>query len=166
VDPFGEFRLRESVGIDQSAAVVWPYLIAFEQVPTWEEGVTEVRQLTAGEPAVGTKIVARRMYGREESTVQGVITDYQPGRSATMTIIGGPVLVSHATYEVQPIDDVRCRVVYSVRATMRGPVRLLTPILPTLGKRVVRRNLARLRRRVMAGIPPRSDEQSSTAEAG
>ena len=157
MNTFAEFRLRESIEIDRSSSVVWPYLIALEQVPTWEEGVIEVRQLTPGEPVVGTRIEARRVYGGRESVVQGVISAHEPGRSATMAISGGPVAVAHTEYAVYPIDDARCRVVFSVRATMRGPMRLLHPILPILGGPGVRRNLARLRRRVLAGIAPRSD---------
>ena len=152
-----EFKITEAIDIERPAAVVWPYLIAFEQVPTWEENVVEVRQLTPGDPVVGTEITARRLYGGRQETVRGVISEYLPGRSATMTIRGGPVAVSHATYAVDPIDQSRCRVVFSVRATMNGPFRLLHPILPWIGRPGVRRNLARLNRRVMADIPPRSD---------
>jgi Polyketide cyclase / dehydrase and lipid transport len=162
---FGEFRLRESIEIDRPASVVWPYLIAFEQVPRWEEGVIEVRQLTAGEPVVGTRIEARRVYGGRVSVVQGVISAYEPGRAATMAITGGPVAVGHSQYAVHPIDDERCQVVFSVRATMRGPMRLLHPILPAIGRSGVRRNLARLRRRVLAGIPPGSDMPTPVAGA-
>jgi len=154
---FSEFRMTEAIDIAQPAEVVWAYLIAFEQVPTWEENVLEVRQETPGDPRVGTEITARRLYGRREATVKGVITEYEPGRSATMAIRGGPVAVSYATYAVSPIDAGRCRVVFSVRATMLGPLRLLHPVLPFVGRPGVRRNLARLDRRVMADIAPRSD---------
>ena len=157
MNAFGEFRLSESIEIDRPASVAWPVLIAFEQVPTWEEDVIEVRQLTPGEPVVGTRIEARRIHGGRESVVRGVISALEPGRSATMSITGGPIAVGHSEYAVYPIDDARCRVAFSVRATMRGPMRVLHPILPALGRSGVRRNLARLQRRVLAGTPPRSD---------
>jgi hypothetical protein len=31
-NPFAAFELRETIDIDRPASVVWPYLIAFEQV--------------------------------------------------------------------------------------------------------------------------------------
>jgi hypothetical protein len=154
--PFDEFHLREHIDIDRPAAVVWPYLIAFEQIPTWEEGVVSVRQLTAGEPALGTRITADRMYGRVQETVEGEITAFEPGRAATMTIRGGPIRFSEATYAVDPLDGERARVTFTIRASMRGPMRVLHPLLPAIGRRGVRRNLLRLRQRVHAGLDPRS----------
>lgn len=152
--------MMETIEIDRPASVVWPYLIAFEQVPTWEEGVREVRQLSPGEPAIGTQIQARRAYGGRESTVVGAISAYERGRSATMTIRGGPVAVSHSEYAVDALGGDRCRVTFRVRASMRGPARLLHPILPAIARPGVRRNLARLQQRVMAGIPPTSDRRA------
>ena len=55
------FRLSQSLEMDRPAAEVWPYLIAFEQVPLWEHGVVEVRQVTPGLPDIGTEISARRI---------------------------------------------------------------------------------------------------------
>jgi hypothetical protein len=159
-NPFGEFQLRETIDIDRPAAVVWPYLIAFEQVPTWEGDVESVRLVTPGDPGLGTRIAADRRYGRTLATVDGEITAFEPGRSATMTVVGGPLRVSQATYSVDPIDANRSRVTFSVRASMRGPMRILHPLLPAIGRRGVRQNLVRLRRRVDAGVDPRSDART------
>lgn len=55
------FSFSSSLRIDYPANVIWAYLVAFEQVPLWERGVVEVRQVTPGQPEVGTRITARRI---------------------------------------------------------------------------------------------------------
>jgi hypothetical protein len=141
----------------QAAATVWEYLIAFEQVPLWEHGVNEVRQVTPGEPVVGTEITARRVYAGRETRLEGQIRSIEPGRSATLALRGGPHIESLVTYAVEPLDEGRSRVTYSATGRLRGPLRLLQPILPAIGRAEARKNLARLERRIIAGIPPRSE---------
>jgi len=151
------FRLSQSVEFAWPADVVWPYLIALEQVPLWEQGVLEVLQLTPGEPGVGTEIMARRIYGGRESTLRGV-TAYQPGRSATMALEGGPFRQASVCYAVEPLTARTSLVTYSASGSLRGPLRLLDPLAPAMGRNQTRINLARLRRRIGAGIPPASSE--------
>jgi hypothetical protein len=40
------FSFSSSLRIDYPANVIWAYLVAFEQVPLWERGVVEERQVT------------------------------------------------------------------------------------------------------------------------
>lgn len=136
---------------------VWEYLIAFEQVPLWEDGVLEVRQLTPGEPVVGTGISARRVFGGREAQLTGEVVDYQPGRSATIALRGGPLEAVLARYSVEPRAGGTSLVTYAGSGELRGPLRLLGPLLTVLGRRTARGNLARLHRRIDAGIEPRSD---------
>jgi uncharacterized protein YndB with AHSA1/START domain len=148
------FSFRESREIDHPASTVWEYLIAFEQVPVWQEGVREVRQLTPGGPVVGTAVSARWMTAGPETSLRGEVTAIEPGRSATIVLRGGRHVESLVTYSVEPLDDARSRVTYSATGRLRGPLSLLQPMLPALGRATARRNLARLERRIGAGIPP------------
>jgi hypothetical protein len=152
------FRLSESVEFAWPADEVWLYLIAFEQVPLWEQGVIEVRQLTPGEPRVGTEIMARRVYGGRESIVRGVISEYHPGRSETMALEGGPLRQASVCYAVEPLTARTSLVTYSASGSLRGPLRLLDPLAPAMGRNQTRINLARLQQRIAAGIPPDSSE--------
>jgi uncharacterized protein YndB with AHSA1/START domain len=151
------FTFSESRDMAQPAATVWEYLIAFEQVPLWEHGVNEVRQVTPGEPVVGTAISARRVYAGRETHLEGEIRDIEPGRSATLALRGGPHVESLVTYAVEPLGEGQSRVTFSAEGRLRGPLRLLQPILPAVGRAEARKNLARLERRIKAGIPPRSE---------
>ncbi|MDQ2965576.1 MAG: SRPBCC family protein [Chloroflexota bacterium] len=154
------FRLSQSLEIDRAAAEVWPYLIAFEQVPLWEHGVVEVRQVTPGLSDIGTQISARRIYVGRETQLTGRIVDFEEGRSATMSLRGGPLDEVYVEYAVEPIEDRRSVVTYRARGNLIGPLRFLHPILPALGRAETRKNLAKLKRRIEAGIPPRSPEAS------
>ena len=135
----------------------WDYLIAFEQVPLWEHGVNEVRRVPPGEPLVGTEISARRVYVGRETHLEGEIRALEPGRSATLALRGGPLLESLVTYSVEPLGEGHSRVTYSAQGDLRWPLRLLHPFLPSMGRAEASKNLARLERRITAGIPPRSD---------
>lgn len=63
------FSFSSSLRIDYPANVIWAYLVAFEQVPLWERGVVEVRQVTPGQPEVGTRITARPIYAGPETVL-------------------------------------------------------------------------------------------------
>lgn len=152
------FTFSQSLDLDVPAATVWPYLIAFEQVPLWEHGINEVRQVTPGEPRVGTEVSARRVYLGRETQLRGVITELRAGRSASMSLRGGPHVESIVTYTVEPLGDRGSRFTYSARGQLRGPLDWLSPILPAVGRAEARKNLARLQRRIASGIPPRSNE--------
>ena len=157
------FRLTESRTMRHPASVVWPYLIAFEQVPLWEHGILEVRQLAPGPPVVGMGISARRVYGGKATQLHGSITEVEDGRSATMRLQGGPLAEVHATYAVEPVDAGSSRVTYSAVGSLVRPLNLLNPILPALGRAETRKNLASLERRIDAGIAPGSAQPTPPA---
>jgi hypothetical protein len=150
------FRFSQSLQIDRPSTQVWPYLIAFEQVPLWEHGIVEVRQVTPGPPAVGTEMFARRIYAGRETSLSGRIVAFEDGRSAAMSLRGGPLDDVIVEYAVEPIDDRRSVVTYRARGSLVRPLRFLHPILPAMGRAEARKNLAKLQRRIEAGIPPRS----------
>ena len=158
------FSLSQSLQIDRPAAEVWPYLIAFEQVPLWEDGVVEVRQVTPGPPGVGTEIYARRVYAGREAELVGRIVKFEDGRSAAMSLRGGPIDEVVAEYAVEPIDGRRSVVTYRGQGNLIRPLRFLHPILPAAGRNQTRKNLATLKRRIEAGIPPRSGATSPTVD--
>jgi hypothetical protein len=151
------FRVTGRTVLDHPASVVWSYLVAFEQVPYWEHGVLEVRRLTSGAPKVGDQVMARRVYAGRETRLTGEIVAFEDGHHAAMRLTGGPLEVVEVCYAVDAIDDHRSVVTYEGTGSLRRPLRLLHPLLPTLGRAVTRRNLAKLGRRIDAGIPPAAE---------
>ena len=158
----GMYRVTQTIEIDRPASEVWPYLIAFEQVPLWEHGIAEVRQITPGAPGIGTELFARRLFAGRETRLTGGIVAFEEGRSATLAFHGGPLGETITEYAVEPIDDRRSVVTFSARGDLIRPLRFLHPILPTMGRAEVRKNLAKLKRRIEDGIPPRSSATSPT----
>jgi uncharacterized membrane protein len=142
------FKLDESRSIDRPAAEVWDVLVDFPNVPLWEDGVQEVRQTSDGRPALGTTFVARRVFGGRESMVDCRIIEWEGRRVATMEIIGGPVRRAAARYLVEPTSESACRVEYSINGELQPRLAWLTPLIPFMGRRLVRSNLARLERLV------------------
>ena len=150
------FRVTERAVLDHPAEVVWEYLIAFEQVPLWEHGVLEVRWLGATYPKVGDKISARRLYAGRESRLEGEIIEYDDGHFAAMRLSGGPLEAVEVRYSVERLGDQRSLVTYHGSGSLRGPLRLLHPLLSVVGRAEARGNLARLGRRIDSGVPPTS----------
>ncbi len=142
------FRFEGSMPMDASVAVIWERLVDFAAIPTWEGGVLEVRQVSVGPPGVGTELVARRVYGGRESTVDCRITEWDDGHAATMSIRGGPILEALVRYAVAAAADGRAMVTYSARGEFRGAWRLLAPLAGVTGRRQVRSNLERLKAQV------------------
>ena len=150
------FRLTEAVRIDRPAAEAWAILVDFPNVPAWESGVLEVRQTSPGAAGLGTTPVARRVYVGRETVVHCRIVDWQDGRSVTMEIAGGPTRRTFASYSVEPVDDHACQVTYSVEGEMPPILVWLTPLIPAMGRKLVRANLVSLKRLVEAGAMDRS----------
>jgi carbon monoxide dehydrogenase subunit G len=140
------YYFSESLGIDRPSDNVWAILIDFPNVPAWENDVLEVRQTSPGSPAPGTTFVARRLFGGRESLIDCRITAWEDGRSVTMELKGGVVRHASVTYAVEPTDVDSCRVSYSIEGQMRPLLAWITPLIPVIGRRLVRGNLANLAR--------------------
>lgn len=144
------FRIEGSMSMNAPTASIWERLIDFPGIPSWEGGVLEVRQVSPGPPGVGTTLVARRVYGGRESTVDCRITAWDEGRGATMSIRGGPIREASVRYAVEPAADGRALVTYSAEGEFRGAWRLLTPLAGVMARNQIRSNLERLKRQVEA----------------
>jgi hypothetical protein len=151
------FSISQDIEIERPAEIVWPYLAALEQVPLWEHGILEVKQIDPGPFFVGMRFTARRIHAGKATHLDGNVRLVEEGRSMTAALRGGPLLESLVTYSVDPVGADRCRVTYSATGRVRFPLNLLDPVFPALGRAETRKNLARPRRRILAGIPPTSN---------
>ena len=140
------YELTESVRIDRPTAEVWAILIDFPNVPAWENDVLEVRQTSPGVPAIGTTCVARRLFGGRATLIDCRITGWEDGRSVTMELKGGLIRHASVTYNVQKVGAASCQVTYSIEGQMRPLLAWATPLIPAIGRRLVRSNLANLTR--------------------
>jgi carbon monoxide dehydrogenase subunit G len=138
------YRFTETVRIDRPAQAVWSMLVDFPNVPAWEDGVLEVRQTSPGAPALGTRFVARRTFGGRASLIDCRITEWEADRLVTMELVGGLVRRASVTYAVEPTGGEACDITYSTDGEMRTLLVWATPLIPVMGRRLIRGNLARL----------------------
>jgi len=148
------FKLSQGMEIERPAEIVWPYLAALEQVPLWEHGILDVKQVDPGPLCVGMRFTAGRIYAGRATPLDGDVRIVEEGHSMTAALRGGPHVESLVTYAVEALGPDRCRVTYSATGRLRFPLSLLDPLFPAIGRAETRKNLARLRRRILAGIPP------------
>ena len=156
------FELEETKAVDRPAAEVWTVLVDFPNVPRWEDGVLEVRQTSPGRPALGTTFIARRVFAGRETSMDCRIIEWQDERWVTMEIKGGPVRRAAVRYLVEATGDRASRVVYSIRGELQPRLAWVTPLIPLMGRRLVRSNLVRLERLVQDGAGPRRGESAIT----
>ena len=140
------FTFTEAVRLGRPAGEVWGWLIDFPNVPRWEDGVLEVRQTSTGLPSIGSTFVTRRVFGGRESVLDCRITDWQDDRSVTMEISGGPLARVFATYAVEPMGEDESLVTYSTEGELRRRFAWLTPLIPMMGRKQIRANIATLER--------------------
>jgi hypothetical protein len=139
------FRFSRNILVNRAVADVWRVLIDFPRVPSWERGVLTVRQTSPGAPGVGTTLVARRVYAGRETLVECRITDWEELRGATMALRGGPLRHASVRYAVEPVSSEQTIVTYTAEGELSFPLRLLTPLMPALGRAGARRNLVNLK---------------------
>jgi hypothetical protein len=144
----GMFELDEARSIDRPAAEVWAVLVDFPNVPLWEDGVREVRQTSDGRPALGPRSwhAASSAVARASSTVgssSGRTGASRRWRSSAVRCVARRPVTSWSRRARAPVGS-------STRSTASCSLRLgwLTPLVPFMGRRLVRSNLARLERLV------------------
>jgi carbon monoxide dehydrogenase subunit G len=142
------YRFTESVPVDRPATEIWARLIDFPNIPAWEDGVLEVRQTSPGRPGIGTTFFARRVLGGREYDLDCRITDWQDDRSVTMEIRGGPLRRAFVGYAVEPTSESTSLVTYSTEGELRRPFGWLAPLIPVMGRRLIRSNIATLERMI------------------
>lgn len=140
------FRVHSSIAINRPLAVVWRALIDFPGVPSWERGVVAMRQTSPGAPGVGTTFAVRRVYFGRATRIECRITEWDDAHGVTMALRGGPLLRASVRYAVESASDERTVVTYTGEGELIAALRLLTPLMPTLGRSDERRNLANLKR--------------------
>ena len=140
------FRFSSSILVNRAPADVWSVLIDFPHVPSWEQGVIEVRQTSPGAPSVGTTLVARRVYVGRETLVACRITDWEELRGATMSLRGGPLRHASVRYAVEPAGSEWTVVTYTAEGELHPALQFLTPLMPAMGRAGAKKNLANLPR--------------------
>lgn len=142
-------RIAQSLEIERPIDEVFGFVTRFENLPAWEEGILEAGQTSSGALGVGARgRDVRRFMGRRTETAYEV-TEYKPPQRFVVCSLTGPVPV-RAGYTFEPAGaGTRMRSVAEI--TLRGPLRLLAPILSRVMQRQHAKDLRRLKAVLEAG---------------
>jgi carbon monoxide dehydrogenase subunit G len=140
------FRFSSSIRVNRPIADVWRVLIDFPRVPSWEQGVREVRQTSPGAPGVGATLEARRIYFGRETLIECRISDWDELRGVTMALRGGPLRSASVRYAAESVGSEQTEVTYTAEGELVPALELLTPLIPAIGRSGAKTNLANLKR--------------------
>jgi len=137
-------RYRTSVGTPRPRAEVFAYLSDFSTTRDWDPGVVEAERLDDGPVALGTRFrVVARFLGRETELTYAVV-DICPGELVTLrgenaTVVSLDTMTFADGWTGGTVVD------YEADLALKGPLRVLDPLLALAFRRVGDRALAGLR---------------------
>jgi len=137
-------RYRTSVGTPRPRAEVFAYLSDFSTTREWDPGVVEAERLDDGPVGLGSRFrVVARFLGREAELTY-VVVDIRPGELVTLRGENATV-VSLDTMRFEDGWTGGTIVEYDADLALKGPLRVLDPLLALAFRRVGDRALAGLR---------------------
>jgi len=125
------------------------YLATFSNAAEWDPGVLAATQLDPGPVRAGTRFRLVVPFLGRRLPLTYAVTDYQPGRSVTLTATSG---LLRATDRIEVTGE--AMVSYDAEVVLRGPLRALDPLLRP-GFRAVADRAARGLARVLGSPAPR-----------
>jgi len=152
--------ISESAQVDVPAAELWGVVEDYALDVRWRSGIVEMTPNPPGPPVVGSKIhEVTRSAGRTyvtDSIIESVGPDYQyrfSGSGDSGRVSGGRSVV--------PITNGSAEVTYDVELGLSGVLRLAKPLVATMMRRTLRRDLAALKTLIEEGgltpSPPTDD---------
>ncbi len=114
---------EHSIEIERPAAEVFAFVSDFENNPRWQSGMKACRWTSETREDVGaTYAQEARFLGRRIET-HFRVTEFEPGASVSIESTRGTFPIQ-VTRRVEPMGDVRCRVVAHIRGQPTGVLRL------------------------------------------
>lgn len=141
-------KVESSIRIERPVGDVYAYATTVATLPEWLGAVRAVEQLTDGPLSVGTRIRATgTMMGRRLVTLVEV-TGLEPDRTFAFTGVTGP-FTAHNRYTFESVGG-GTRVTDTAESELKGPLRLIDPLLGRMMRRQFEVNLAALKDRLEA----------------
>ena len=130
-------RIDETFLVRRPPEVVFDYLTDPANLAAWQTTKTSVEQLTEGPPGLGTRIRERtKPPGGKEFEQITEFTEFDRPRRVHVHIVEGPQPVD-GTWEFAPHDE-GTEVHFSTEGSLRGPMRILEPLV----RRILARQMA------------------------
>jgi uncharacterized protein YndB with AHSA1/START domain len=112
------WEYEHSVQTTASPEALWRHWSDLRSWPQWNTGIERIE--TDGPFAVGTTFT---MTSRDEDTVRMRLVEIAPGELFTDEMDAGDFVV-RTVHRLEPVTDVRTRIVYRTEITDRQPARL------------------------------------------
>ena len=126
--------ITEIVETDLHVEATFDYVADFENIVEWDPGVTAVRKVTDGDPAVGTEYDLDLQYGGSPLSMTYRITEWDPPRRV---VLEGDGDRSFAIDRISFLPSAKgTSVEYQADIRMKGIYRAAEPFLGKLFRRV------------------------------
>ncbi len=114
----------------------------FENHPRWDPDLLEMRQTSSGAVGPGTTASVVRRQGRRRIEGTATVTDYQPHRRAAWDVRFGAFALHQAVDLLPEQGGAATRVRLSIETAVKGPFKVLLPLLRGRFRRTMTRSLA------------------------
>jgi hypothetical protein len=124
-------------------AAVWEFVVDgfFANHPRWDPAIAELRKLTDGPVAQGTRGLEVRNFGGRQAA-EFVVTELEPQRVFSFSNTSGPFALERS-YSFAPTST-GCRFIFRFQMRPKGPMVLLFPLVQRTIARQVGENIDRL----------------------
>ena len=150
-------RYQAAVESRWPAAETFAYLATFSNAVDWDPGVLAGEQLDPGPVAVGTRFRLVVPFAGRRVRLTYRITGYQPGREVVLSATSG--LLNATDKIVVTGGPGGSAVSYQAEVRLRGPLRLLDPLLRSRFRAVADRAAAGLAH-ALSGLPAAAGEDA------
>ncbi len=123
--------IESRVEIERPAAEVFAFVADQTNAPQWQDGLAEVRRVTDGPIGVGAEHAFVRRFAGRRIESRNRFTRFEPGRFVEFEIPQG-WLTGTASYRVEPIASGGCLLISRMDFRIRGPLKLVSPLLARL----------------------------------
>lgn len=137
-------QVEESVRIDRPAAEVWDAIADYSFDREWRKGLTEMTPDPPGGPEVGTKVHEVVRNSGRDYVADTVVTEADPGVSYRFQgsgTIGG----LKGARRVEPAGSGSATFTYTIQLEPQGAMRFLRPVLRSIVRSGLRKDLQRLK---------------------
>lgn len=142
-------KVERRVTINRPIDQVFAFVANPDNNPNWQPEVIEHRKLTDGPIVVGTKFLHVSKFMGRRIEVNGCVTKFEPNRKIAFEVESGTLLYT-IDYLMESVSSAT-RFTYASLAEINGLLKLVQPLMVIAAKRVIDRDLGRLKRILEAG---------------
>jgi uncharacterized membrane protein len=144
-------RYEEEFFVGRPVSEVFEYLANAEHIPEWTDEFARVEKVGSDPVAKGSKF---RLFRDRPPKTEWVLewVEFEPGRRLEWEARSSTPVVRGGSYTVGLDGGARTKVNVVVEPSLGGPARFLAPVLGRRLRHHARRDIARLRERLSAGL--------------